>query len=441
VNLTLLAGCLQAVFTTRADELAFAARFIKRRNKVTGSSFLQALASVWSARPAASLEDLALPLGIARQSLHDRFTPEAVTFCHRALLEALGHAFCADAEALPLLAGFNGVYLDDCTQLPLPDACACDFPGCGNGDGSSGKAGMKVFTRFEVQSGRIHHLGFHPARPADAKAIGLAPDLPSGSLTLADLGFADFARMQGHSDGGVYFISKLPVQTRVRLPGGPGSRPLTELLRQWRQQGKADIDLADVRVGDKADATATGRLTALLCPPEVVEGRRRKLNEQAKRRGRQVSERQREMCRWQVLFSNVSQARLTGEQVRRVYRLRWQVELLFKRFKSQGGMRKSSSDKPDRVKCEWYVKLLIQVVKNWLMLLRGGPLAGLNQALLGELAQEWARKVFDAAGKGLRGLLAVLRQLRELLRRLRRRTTRRKGPTAHQWFAAASPPG
>ena len=180
MNLTLLAGCLQALFTTRADELASAAHFIQRRNKLTGSSFLRALASVWGRHPTASYEQLALPLGIGRQSLFNRFTPAATAFCRSALTEALGHAFGANRQALPLLDRFRGVFLDDCTQLPLPDACAAEFAGCGSGVCELGKAGMKTFTRFEIQRGGIHHLSIHPARTADAKAAAQAPELPKG---------------------------------------------------------------------------------------------------------------------------------------------------------------------------------------------------------------------------------------------------------------------
>ena len=45
----------------------------------------------------------------------------------------------------------------------------------------------------------------------------------------------------------------------------------------------------------------------------------------------------------------------------------WQVELLIKRFKSEA--RTTQSAKAERVESEWYLKLLGQVVRNWLQLL------------------------------------------------------------------------
>jgi IS4 transposase len=110
-------------------------------------------------------------------------------------------------------------------------------------------------------------------------------------------------------------------------------------------------DRDGVTVGQKHHAT--GRLVALACPEGVAQKRLRKAAEDARRRCKPLSERQREMCRWQVLFGNAPRARLSAEQLWRVYRLRWQVELLFKRFKSRGGLRRSSCEKPARVQCEW----------------------------------------------------------------------------------------
>ena len=46
----------------------------------------------------------------------------------------------------------------------------------------------------------------------------------------------------------------------------------------------------------------------------------------------------------------------------------WQIELLFKLWKSQGRVDESRSSKPWRVLCEVYAKLLAMVVQHWLFL-------------------------------------------------------------------------
>jgi Transposase DDE domain len=433
--LTALATWMHTLFGARADELARTHLLIKRQRAFSGAQFLQALVFGWLKRPAVPLEHIAYTLGISRQSLDQRWTPAASAFCRAVLEEAAAQVFRTRAEVFDLLQPFKAVYVDDTTQLPLPDACAGAWPGCGSGLEGRGKAGMKALARFEITAGRVAHLSLHPARTADPKAAATAPELPAGCLHMADLGFTDFGKLQGYAERGGYFISRVPVQTRVRLAGDAGGVPLAELLRQRRVAGEVVLDLGST-LGNKD--RVTGRLVALACPPEVAARRLRRLEEGARRRNRAVSERQRELCRWQVLVTNVAGDRLSPRQVWEVYRLRWQVELLFKRLKSEGGLGASRSGNAERVQCEWCLKLLGQVVRNWLMLLRGGPLGGVNPVQLGRVIQDWLDRLQDALGSTAE-LDRVLGALEEALGRVRPRTARRKGQAASQRLAAEVP--
>ena len=102
------------------------------------------------------------------------------------------------------------------------------------------------------------------------------------------------------------------------------------------------------------------------------------------------------MCHWTVLFSNIPADWLNAEQLWILYRLRWQIELLFKRFKSEGGLAQSDSGKRYRVESEWYVKLLGQVIRNWLQLLRGGPLCDVNPVQLGRVITDNLYRIEEA---------------------------------------------
>src|SRR5450755_511495 len=101
LNVATLAPVLQTLFTDRADQLARDTGFIRRARAFSGAPFLQALVHGLLRRPQAPLEDLALPLGISRQALDQRWTPQAARFCRQALLEAVGHALQARPEVFP----------------------------------------------------------------------------------------------------------------------------------------------------------------------------------------------------------------------------------------------------------------------------------------------------------------------------------------------------
>jgi hypothetical protein len=425
VSIATLAPFLQALFTTRADELAAATQFIRRQRAFSGADFLRALTFGYLKRKQAPLEDLAQPLGVSRQALDQRFTPAAADFLKRALAEAVGHTLHARPALLPLIDRFDAVYLDDCTQAPMPDDAAVDFLGCGGASPGDGKAGMKVLARWELRSGRVCHLGVHPARTSDHAARAEAPPVPKGSQHLADLGFFDLGRLRDESARGVFWVTRLPAHARLVGPDDPAGVGRAEQLRRWREQGRAEVDEA-ARVGGKK--SALGRLVALACPREVASRRLQKLEEEARRRCRPVTERQRQLCHWTVLLTNVGADRLSTTQVWQVYRLRWQIELLFKRFKSSGGLGRTGSGKRYRVEAEWYAKLLGQVVRNWLQLLLGGPLRSVNGEQLGRTIADAARDLSRAMGS-IRRLARALERLREELKRVRKRTRRKTRQT------------
>lgn len=428
-NVVMLAPILQALFTATAEGLARQTGFIKRKGKYTGAEFLQAMVFGYLQRRDAPLEALAQPLGVSRQALDQRLDDgRAAAFCRRVLEQATAHLVQANPEALALLARFNGTYAEDCTQAGMPDEAQDDFPGCNSIDPDKGKAGMKVLTRFELTRGAISYLGVCPARTSDHTAADDAPPLPEGCLHLRDLGFCNFARLQVQTEQGIYWITRLPAQTRLYLEGDESGEPLARYLKRCRRAGHKQVEVC-CAVGDKDGAR--GRLVALRCPGGVVARRLARLKQDAKRRGRPVSERQRQMCHWTVLFSNVPQPWLSAEQVWTVYRLRWQIELLFKRLKSEGGLGATRSGKGKRVECEWYAKLLGQVVRNWVQLLCGGPLRDVNAAQVGRTVSDGILKVAEALARG-HGLGDALLDIVRKLDALRPRTRRRSRKTASQ---------
>src|SRR3954447_19889850 len=209
VSVLMLAPILQALMTTKAEELARQAKLFQRRGSYTPADLLQALTFGFLERKDAPLEDLAQPLGISRQALDKRLEKKTTAdFCRLCLLEAVKHIVDARPAVAPLLSLFNGTYLDDCTSVWLPDEAADDFPGTGGSDPAhDAKARMKVLLRWEITAGNVCHVGIHKGRTSDHDAEAEAPALPAGALHMADLGFADFERMQTEIEQGIYVLS------------------------------------------------------------------------------------------------------------------------------------------------------------------------------------------------------------------------------------------
>lgn len=111
------------------------------------------------------------------------------------------------------------------------------------------------------------------------------------------------------------------------------------------------------------------RLVAIRVPQEVADQRRRRLRKEARDKGQRVTERTLALANWTVLVTNVPASQLSCTEAVVLLRARWQIELLFKLWKSHGQIDESRSAKPWRVLCEVYAKLLAMVVQHWIFLM------------------------------------------------------------------------
>jgi Transposase DDE domain len=72
-------------------------------------------------------------------------------------------------------------------------------------------------------------------------------------------------------------------------------------------------------------------------PPEATERQHKKLRRKASRLRQKTDPRTVKAAGFMMLLTSLSPGSATPEEVVRLYRMRWQVELAFKRLKSLGG--------------------------------------------------------------------------------------------------------
>ena len=122
-----------------------------------------------------------------------------------------------------------------------------------------------------------------------------------------------------------------------------------------------------IRLGARHQFPA--RLLAQKVPQEVADQRRRRLREDARRKGKMVSASRLALAAWTIFVTNVPLEMVTIEEALVLARTRWQIELLFKLWKSHGKVDELRSGKAWRILCEVYAKLLAMVVQHWLFLM------------------------------------------------------------------------
>jgi hypothetical protein len=364
-TITQVAQAMQTVLTVVAEKAARVTGFVQRESKLTGATFCQTLVFGWLANPQATLEELAqtaaiVGVEISPQGLDQRFTRAAAACLKQVLDVAVETVVTADAVAVPILQRFNGVYIQDGSTLVLPDALAEVWQGCGGNPGQSAAA-LKLQVRLDMVAGRLSGPYLQDGRAHDRSAALQTAPLPAGSLRLADLGYWSLEALRAMDVADVFWLSRLQAQTAVFDASGRR----WDVVRLLEAQASPTVDIpVELGVNQRLPA----RLLAVRAPQEVADLRRMRMKDEARRRGKMVTAAQLKLADWNIFVTNVPADRLTLREALVVARVRWQIELIFKLWKSHSRIDEWRSAKPWRILCEVYAKLIAVVIQHWMFL-------------------------------------------------------------------------
>jgi hypothetical protein len=103
----------------------------------------------------------------------------------------------------------------------------------------------------------------------------------------------------------------------------------------------ATADLVDrpIWIERKCGALLAVRLVAIRKPQQAAEAARRKARREAQRGGHTVSKQTLDAADWVILITSLKPEDFTAADVLALYRLRWRIELGFKRLKSLIGLK------------------------------------------------------------------------------------------------------
>jgi len=180
--------------------------------------------------------------------------------------------------------------------------------------------------------------------------------LKKTTLVIQDLGFFEIETFEKITEQEGYYLSRLLSGVLVYL-NKEDKKPidLGNYLSILLKKGKP-LDI-EVFVTKKKMKT---RLLAYLVPEEVFNKRRREYNKKYKERTASAELIARQ--RFTILITNVSKEMWPWEIVGTVYKIRWQIELLFKVWKSQLDFDYLEGTKPERIYCLIYARLLAIVL-------------------------------------------------------------------------------
>jgi len=131
------------------------------------------------------------------------------------------------------------------------------------------------------------------------------------------------------------------------------------LLKKARTIGRIDQPIWLGR--RKAMPSLAMRLIAVRKPSSVIAEARRKAQRAAQKRGRQVSAGTLLACEWVILVTSLSPDDFSTDDILKLYRMRWRIELAFKRLKSLIGLRSPPAQDP-RLAKPWLLSHLLMIL-------------------------------------------------------------------------------
>lgn len=360
-----VAQAMQRVMGQQADALGRSSGFIQRERNLRGSQFVQTLVFGWWSKPEATLEDLAqtgasLGIRISPQGLDQRFTERAAQFLRAVLEAALGEVIQGPSSSVGLLARFSAVYVQDSTSVGLPDSLGQVWRGCGGRVATHTQASVKIQVQQDVRCGQLCQVWLSDGRAHDQQQLVAPAALQPGSLRMADVGYFNLAYFAALSPDH-YWLSRLKAGTWVVDAQGQATK-IETLLRQTHQP---QLELS-VQLG--AQHRLPARLLAQRLPAPVAARRRQQARQAAKREGQRLSAACLVLLGWHVFVTNLPSTLVSFSEVFCLARVRWQIELLFKLWKSEGQLDTSRSTNPWRILCEFYAKLLGLLVQHWVLI-------------------------------------------------------------------------
>lgn len=368
-----ISSALKNMFGDCADKANQEHRVIKRKRKFTPCSLAQTFVLALLQKPNASSSEIAAMAAVCdaevtQQAVEKRFTQQAAGFFQSLFRHSVQQVVQSDQKLAPLLERFTNVVIMDGSSIILPDSQADSFQGRGGSFGF-GKSALKLQTDLSLKTGQLHAVDIEHGRDSDMACDRQTVERPAGTLRLSDLGYFSIAVFSAIATAGSYFLSRIQWSTIISVAGFRAGNVIEFLNSQ-----KSNLVDCWVEIGTADRLTC--RLIAWRVPPDIAANRRRKLYLAATKRGREVTAASLTACDWMFLVTNLPLEKLSVSEAIVLYRARWQIELLFKRWKSVGLVAELHGKNDAEKMVRLWAKLCAALIQHWLTVLSGWRAGG-----------------------------------------------------------------
>ncbi|WP_317193610.1 IS4 family transposase [Marivirga aurantiaca] len=354
-------GCLSE---EAINEIGKTSGFIERVRKLSAFEFTNALTFSVNNQANTSLPDIAADLNkefeidVSKEALHKKFTPQAVTFMEELLKLQIANQIDLSIDD-KLKQHFNSIKIKDSSKFSLPSIYNGDYPSFNNFSKKNGV--MNLQYEYDLVSGKWTSLELTNIKTNDKKSSReTAHLLEKGDLYIRDLGYISASYLNAIKEAEAYFLNRLPPQAGLYNSAG---EPLTwkGIDQKFR---KTDAQALDMDMEIFNNHRLKCRVVLFRVNDEEYKSRLKQAENSAKSRKVGVSKDHKIRCRYNAFITNVGRDVLSMGDIKKTYQLRWQIELVFKTWKSFFSINKVKKVKKERLECQLLARLL-WVLINW----------------------------------------------------------------------------
>ena len=277
---------------------------------------------------------------------------------------------------MDFLPKFSGVFIQDSTVINLPEAMAPMFKGTG---GSSGKSSVKVDFVMDAQ-GSACHMDIRGGTSGDnAQAV---KNPKRGALYIRDLGYFNIPFFRLIIEAGAYFLSRL--KSKSVIYGDIKGKTVIDIFGLTQKMKPNDTLHVPVFIGNRKFVPVF--LVVQKLPPEVVAVKIAKAKKDHHKRMTQMTKEHMAWCAFNSYVTNIPPAWFEALTIIQIYGIRWQIEIMFKVWKSIFKMGDVGKINGNRALCMLYGRLTWILLQMKVFRLFKKNIYGVSQKEVSELA-------------------------------------------------------
>lgn len=365
INIAVIRNFIKYFNSKQIEEIAVNVGFNKRcSGKLAARTFFKAFTiGLWNCQNATLThtanicEDIQEGLSITKQALHKKLETGAGLLKEMFNL-SLKHSirYSSLINTSNVLNRFGNVIICDSTFLTLPNKLNSVFRG--NGGKAKSESSVKVQAEFNITTRSFRRLKVTEGVESDHDYVNsLLETVEENDLIIHDRGYFSLKFFKDIESKKAYYLTRIPSFTAF-FPDLERAKDKPLLIDDVLDLKKDTID-TKIFIGTEKKTRTAVRIVAVKLPLKVINERIRKANKNAASRGKTLTKRQKLLLCWNIVITNVPINQLSTQLVLELYRIRWQIEIIFKAWKSHLRLRNIAHGGKAQVECLLYGRLIV----------------------------------------------------------------------------------